>query len=850
MDINSFSHWLQIQELDVDDNVVQELIVDQWNVTDQSGDDLTSLHYRLLINSTLYPTLSSIVNVTSLIEYSTKDRQLPFGDSIVSVGANSIKVGVNVTGWQYQSILSHLRVVFSTIVNNEQSTIQSCSSSDIPTFEQILGSDSYLRVIKNDTQFYGRFLSYSYSDGRKTFSRNELINQTKIVGNNNNESLALIGVHVPQCTFCLLDPDFSALVVNNEKVDCSSSSSSNTWKIIVGCVVGGAVFIALVIALVFYLRDSNSTRLKIKAAKIKMIISRSFNSMMMVMTLSAVLMLFVINIDTVNSTAKDHKYEHGDDIPFYVNNVGPYSNPTETYEYYSLPFCKPEHIKHKKSKLGEILQGDSAVLSDYKLPFKTNFQSKVLCEMTLTKENIDTFKKAIREYYYAEMIYDDLPIFGHIGTFQDDPTSPATRYVLFTHLPFKIEFNNNQIIRIELDTNNIEGVELADQEELKIQITYAASWTPSEYPFSKRMELYEDFFPKELQIHWLSIMNSFFLVILLTGFLSIIIMKILKNDYSRYSKTDDEEEGDYQEDYGWKLIHGEVFRFPPHKNLFSAFYGIGWQFIIITSAILLLSLFGLFYPNNGGNMYTAGIIFYALTSVVSGYQSSKMYKNMGGTKWAWNIVLSATLFMGPFILVAFLSNTIAVTWHSTHAIPILTIIEILTIWIFVGFPLTVVGGIAGRRFAPPLEVPCRTKNFPREIPPIPWYRRLPCQMMMAGFLPFSAIYIELFYIFNSVWGHNSYTLYGILCVVFIILLIVTACITVAFTYFQLSMEDHRWWWTSFINGGSHMYGLLQTTFYFTYMFIVCLFFFILLGTVGFVSSFIFVKRIYKNLKSD
>ncbi|EGG15971.1 hypothetical protein DFA_09642 [Cavenderia fasciculata] len=262
-----FFSLVAIQELDVDDNVVQELIVDQWNVTDQSGDDLTSLHYRLLINSTLYPTLSSIVNVTSLIEYSTQDRQLPFGDSIVSVGANSIKVGVNVTGWQYQSILSHLRVVFSTIVNNEQSTIESCSSSDIPTFEQILGSDSYLRVIKNDTQFYGRFLSYSYSDGRKTFSRNELINQTNIIGNNNNESLALIGVHVPQCTFCLLDPDFSALVVNKEQQSDCSPSSSNTWKIIVGCVVGGAVFIALVIALAFYIRDSNTARFKLKAAK-------------------------------------------------------------------------------------------------------------------------------------------------------------------------------------------------------------------------------------------------------------------------------------------------------------------------------------------------------------------------------------------------------------------------------------------------------------------------------------------------------------------------------------------------------------------------------------------------------
>lgn len=130
----------------------------------------------------------------------------------------------------------------------------------------------------------------------------------------------------------------------------------------------------------------------------------------------------------------------------------------------------------------------------------------------------------------------------------------------------------------------------------------------------------------------------------------------------------------------------------------------------------------------------------------------------------------------------------------------------------VGFPLNIIGGIAGKRSAGNFEAPCRTKTFPREIPAIPWYRSLPMQMVMAGFLPFrfvvmyvfylfSAIYIELFYIYSSVWGHSSYQLFGILFIVAVILLIVTACITVALTYFQLSMEDHRWWWSSFLNGG-------------------------------------------------
>lgn len=76
------------------------------------------------------------------------------------------------------------------------------------------------------------------------------------------------------------------------------------------------------------------------------------------------------------------------------------------------------------------------------------------------------------------------------------------------------------------------------------------------------------------------------------------------------------------------------------------------------------------------------------------------------------------------------------------------------------------------------------------------------QMMFAGFLPFSAIYIELHYIFVSVWGHKDFTIFSILFVVFCILLIVTATITVVLTYFQLAVEDHRWWWRSMLCGGA------------------------------------------------
>jgi len=369
-----------------------------------------------------------------------------------------------------------------------------------------------------------------------------------------------------------------------------------------------------------------------------------------------------------------------------------------------------------------------------------------------------------------------------------------------------------------------------------------------------------------MQIHWLSIMNSIILVLLLTGFLAIIILRILKNDYTRYALLDEEDDGTDTEDYGWKLVHGDVFRFPYYRTLFCALVGLGCQFLAVLFGLLGLALIGVFYPGNDGNLYVASIVLYALTSVLGGFVSASFYKQFGGEAWAWNIMLVGTLYTIPSIFVFSYVNTVAIIYNATSAVPVSGILTVLAILVMVGFPLNVIGGIAGRRSSGSFEAPCRTKNFPREIPPIPFYRSLPFQMIMSGFLPFSAIYTELRYLFESTWGHKSYQLFGILFLVAIILLIVTACITIALTYFQLSMEDYRWWWSSFLNGGStgifiyaysvfyykysSMMGTLQSSFYFAYMLLVCFFFFVMLGTVGFYSSLVFVRKIYRGLKID
>jgi transmembrane 9 superfamily member 3 len=86
--------------------------------------------------------------------------------------------------------------------------------------------------------------------------------------------------------------------------------------------------------------------------------------------------------------------------------------------------------------------------------------------------------------------------------------------------------------------------------------------------------------------------------------------------------------------------------------------------------------------------------------------------------------------------------------------------------------------------------------------------------------------------------------------VFIILLIVTICVTIVGTYFLLNAENYHWQWTSFFSAAStalyvylysiyyyhvktKMSGFFQTSFYFGYTLMFCLGLGILCGKLSF-----------------
>lgn len=100
------------------------------------------------------------------------------------------------------------------------------------------------------------------------------------------------------------------------------------------------------------------------------------------------------------------------------------------------------------------------------------------------------------------------------------------------------------------------------------------------------------------------------------------------------------------------------------------------------------------------------------------------------------VCFSVGMFLRKFYLVNKSPNHFSSPVSSCHHDILSCHYDITTDEISVGFPLNVVGGVAGRKNARTFEAPCRVKNFPRDIPEGPIYRTLPFQMVIAGFLPF------------------------------------------------------------------------------------------------------------------
>jgi len=218
-------------------------------------------------------------------------------------------------------------------------------------------------------------------------------------------------------------------------------------------------------------------------------------------------------------------------------------------------------------------------------------------------------------------------------------------------------------------------------------------------------------------IHFYRIVHSLGVVSTRIAFSSIMV-RTLRNDIAGYNELVDLEDGD--EDTGWKLVHGDVFRAPANFPMaLSVLVGTGAQIGVSTCLAIILSVVHVTNAMNKGQMLTSLVLLYVFCGSIAGYVSSRIYGLTKGTSWKLNTFLTATALPGVFAVIFTVLNLFLNLVHASSAVSFLTICILFLLWICVSAPLVFLGAFIGLR-GKGLQDTCRTNSIARIIPDSVW----------------------------------------------------------------------------------------------------------------------------------
>ncbi|RWR82576.1 transmembrane 9 superfamily member 10-like protein [Cinnamomum micranthum f. kanehirae] len=628
--------------------------------------------------------------------------------------------------------------------------------------------------------------------------------------------------------------------------------------------------------------------------------------------ISALFLLFIYARGFYLPGVAPEDFEKGDLLKVKVNKLT--STKTQLpYSYYSLPYCPPEKIVDNAENLGEVLRGDRIENSPFVFKMREPQMCTIACRITLDAKQAKDFKEKIEDEYRVNMILDNLPLVVpvkrqelesatiyqqgfHVGLKGQYTGSKDERHFIHNHLSFLVKFHKDELT----DSARIVGFEVkpfsikheyegewndkttrlttcdphakrtvvnsdSPQEvgdKMEIIFTYDVDFEKSEVKWASRWDTY--LLMTDDQIHWFSIVNSLMIVLFLSGMVAMIMLRTLYRDISKYNQLETQEEA--QEETGWKLVHGDVFRPPTNSDLLCVYVGTGVQFFGMILVTMIFAVLGFLSPSNRGGLMTAMLLLWAFMGLFAGYSSARLYKMFKGTEWKKVTVKTAFMFPAIVFAIFFVLNALIWGEKSSGAVPFGTMFALVFLWFGISVPLVFVGSFVGFK-KQAIEDPVKTNKIPRQIPEQAWYMNPIFSVLIGGILPFGAVFIELFFILTSIWLNQFYYIFGFLFIVFLILIVTCAEITIVLCYFQLCSEDYLWWWRSYLTSGSSaLYLFLYATFYFFtkleitkpvsgvlyfgYMLIVSYAFFVLTGTIGFYACFWFTRLIYSSVKID
>ena len=625
----------------------------------------------------------------------------------------------------------------------------------------------------------------------------------------------------------------------------------------------------------------------------------------------------------VNHLTPSMNYQHKDEDG---NNVsGDKENFLYSYDYYynRFHFCQPEKVEKQPESLGSVIFGDRIYNSPFQLDMLQEKECESLCKTVIPGDDAKFINKLIKNGFFQNWLIDGLPaarevydgrtktsFYGagfNLGFVQvtqgtdieatpkgaettDKDVELETRndrnmvktYELpyfANHFDIMIEYHdrgegNYRVVGVIVEPVSIKRsspgtcettgspLMLDEENDNEVYFTYSVKFNESATSWATRWDKYLHVYDPSIQ--WFSLINFSLVVVLLSSVVIHSLLRALKSDFARYNELNLDD--DFQEDSGWKLNHGDVFRSPSQSLTLSILVGSGVQLFLMVTCSIFFAALGFLSPSSRGSLATVMFILYALFGFVGSYTSMGIYKFFNGPYWKANLILTPLLVPGAILLIIIALNFFLMFVHSSGVIPASTLFFMVFLWFLFSIPLSFAGSLIARKRCHWDEHPTKTNQIARQIPFQPWYLKTIPATLIAGIFPFGSIAVELYFIYTSLWFNKIFYMFGFLFFSFLLLTLTSSLVTILITYHSLCLENWKWQWRGFIIGGAgcalyvFIHSILFTKFklggfttivlYVGYSSVISLLCCLVTGSIGFISSMLFVRKIYSSIKVD
>lgn len=354
----------------------------------------------------------------------------------------------------------------------------------------------------------------------------------------------------------------------------------------------------------------------------------------------------------------------------------------------------------------------------------------------------------------------------------------------------------------------------------------------------------------------------------------------------------------------WKSLISEVHNRPVFSLILSIFVSSGVQTLIVVVGVITMftinSQFSLdnspanmFFNNHQGAFFSLTITFFVMSSLIPSFVGvilHKMFNNedINDQFDTPKYVRLSILFSGflPILIATIIFTLNFFVWakSSSYAIPFGTFIVLILIFFVFQLPLGVIGGYYGNRTKFDKKSFILTffnekKNGKdddkpnwksKKIGKLPLFLQPVLSTVVFGLIPFGIVYVELLFILNSMWLEKTtfYFMYGFLLVTILVIVVVIAESTILACYMSLAIyQNPNWHWLCFRVGSSIGWYIFAYSFYyffcilnvrdfvsillyFAYMSLVSGLIALACGSVGLITGFVFISKIYGTVKLD